>query len=94
MAALEPDDRERVRKIVALLRVADGLDRGRQGVVERVDVEVGPQLVLLRLHVRGDAELECWGARRKRDLFERVFDRELELAVAGAATLSAYAAAE
>jgi exopolyphosphatase/guanosine-5'-triphosphate,3'-diphosphate pyrophosphatase len=94
MAALDAEDRERVRKIVALLRVADGLDRGRQGVVERVDVELGPQLVLLRIHARGDAELECWGARRKRDLFERVFDRELELAIVGSATVSAYAAAE
>jgi exopolyphosphatase/guanosine-5'-triphosphate,3'-diphosphate pyrophosphatase len=94
MAALSPDDRERVRRIVAILRLADGLDRGRQGVVERVDVELGPQLVMLRLHARGDAELECWGARRKRDLFERVFDRELELGLAGATTVGAHAAAE
>jgi exopolyphosphatase / guanosine-5'-triphosphate,3'-diphosphate pyrophosphatase len=79
MAALSPDDRERVRKIDAIMRLADGLDRGRRGVVERVQVEVGPQLVLLRLYAHGDAELECWGARRKRELFERVFGRELEL---------------
>ena len=26
--------------------------------------------------VHGDAELELWGARRRRDLFEKVFDRE------------------
>jgi exopolyphosphatase / guanosine-5'-triphosphate,3'-diphosphate pyrophosphatase len=94
MAALSAEDRERVRRIVAILRVADGLDRGRQGVVERVDVELGPQLVMLRLHARGDAELECWGARRKRDLFERVFDRELELGLARATTVGAHAAAE
>jgi hypothetical protein len=53
---------------------------------------------MLRVHARGDAELELWGARRKRDLFERVFDRELELVVtgptAGPATVSAHAAAE
>jgi exopolyphosphatase/guanosine-5'-triphosphate,3'-diphosphate pyrophosphatase len=94
MAALDPEDRERVRKIVALLRVADGLDRGRQGVVERIDVEVGPQLVMIRLRTRGDAELECWGARRKRDLFEKVFDRELEFAVATPLTVGARTAAE
>src|SRR4051794_10384220 len=46
MAALSSEDRERVRRIVAILRVADGLDRGRQGVVERVDVELGPHLVM------------------------------------------------
>jgi exopolyphosphatase/guanosine-5'-triphosphate,3'-diphosphate pyrophosphatase len=76
------------------MRLADGLDRGRRGVVERVDVEIGRHLVVLRLHVRGDAELECWGARRKRDLFERVFDRELELVLAGVPTVSTHAGAE
>jgi exopolyphosphatase/guanosine-5'-triphosphate,3'-diphosphate pyrophosphatase len=94
LAALSATDQERVRRIVALLRIADGLDRGRRGVVERVDVELGRHLVQLRLFAKGDAELECWGARRKRDLFERVFDRELELSVAGATTVGAHATAE
>jgi hypothetical protein len=34
--------------------------------------------VLLRLRTHGDAELEVWGARRKRALFEKVFEREVE----------------
>ncbi|MCU1429992.1 MAG: exopolyphosphatase [Actinomycetia bacterium] len=94
MAALSPEDRERVRKIDAILRVADGLDRGRRGVVERLDVEIHPQLVLLRMYSRGDAELECWGARRKRELFEKVFGRELELIVASPATMISPASVE
>jgi len=44
-----------------------------------VDVRVGPSLVLVRLRAEGDAEIELWGARRKRELFERVYDRDLEL---------------
>jgi exopolyphosphatase / guanosine-5'-triphosphate,3'-diphosphate pyrophosphatase len=94
MAALSPDDRERVRKIDALMRLADGLDRGRRGAVERVNVEIGPQLVLLRIYARSDAELECWGARRKRELFEKVFGRELELTVAAPAAAGKPAAIE
>jgi exopolyphosphatase/guanosine-5'-triphosphate,3'-diphosphate pyrophosphatase len=94
MAALSSTDQERVRKLAGLLRLADGLDRGRRKVVDRVDVEVGPQLVLLRLFAHEDAELECWGARRKRDLFERAFGRELEVQVTPMATLGAHAAAE
>ena len=35
----------------------------------------------VRLATRDDAELELWGARRRRDLFEKVFARELELSV-------------
>jgi len=76
---LDADQRDRVRRLAALLRVADGLDRGRKQVVRGVSARVGPELVLLHIHADGDPELELWGARRKRDLFERVFDRELEL---------------
>jgi exopolyphosphatase/guanosine-5'-triphosphate,3'-diphosphate pyrophosphatase len=94
MAALEPADRLRARKIVALLRIADGLDRGRRGLVDGFDAEIGPQLVVLRLRTHGDPELELWGARRKRDLFERVFDRELELTLAHPAPVGAHIAAE
>lgn len=75
---LDPDQRERVRKLVALLRIADGLDRGRKQVVTGFQVRVGPELVLVHIRSVGDPELEIWGARRKRDLFERVFSRELE----------------
>ena len=64
---------------MALLRVADGLDRGRKQMVTASSARVGPELVLLHVRAHGDPELELWGARRKRDLFERVFDRELEL---------------
>ncbi len=79
--ALDKPSRERLRKLAALLRVADGLDRGRRGVVESFDVAIGGDLVVLRLHARDDAELELWGARRRRDLFEKVFGRELEATV-------------
>jgi exopolyphosphatase/guanosine-5'-triphosphate,3'-diphosphate pyrophosphatase len=72
-------DADRLRRLTALLRLADGLDRGRAGAVAAVDVRVGPSLVLLRLRVRGDAELEQWGARRKRELFEKEFERDLEV---------------
>ena len=44
---------------------------------------VGTDLVVIRLFAHDDAELELWGARRRRELFEKVFDRELELVVGG-----------
>jgi exopolyphosphatase/guanosine-5'-triphosphate,3'-diphosphate pyrophosphatase len=80
--ALDDADRERLRKLAAILRVADGLDRGRRGVVDDLHAEINPDLVVLRLVTHDDPELELWGARRRRDLFEKVFGRELEVAVA------------
>ena len=75
---LEPEQRDRVRRLASLLRIADGLDRGRKQVVTSVHARVGPELVLLHIRSSGDPELELWGARRKRELFERTFDREVE----------------
>lgn len=77
--SLGKPDRVRVRKLVALLRVADGLDRSRSQAVRSVTAQVGPSLVLARITTNHDVELEVWGARRKRELFERVFGRELEI---------------
>jgi exopolyphosphatase/guanosine-5'-triphosphate,3'-diphosphate pyrophosphatase len=81
--ALSPEDRVRLRKLAALVRVADGLDRGRRGGVEDLEAFVGKDLVVIRLSAHDDAELELWGARRRRELFEKVFGRELELVVGG-----------
>ena len=63
---LDADAIARVRVLTALLRIADGLDRGREQTVYGVDLMITPSLVLVRLRTRGDAELEIWGARRKR----------------------------
>ena len=68
----------RCRVLTGILRVADGLDRSRHGVVESLTATVNPSLVLLRLHTSGDPELEIWGARRKRGLLESVLGREVE----------------
>jgi exopolyphosphatase/guanosine-5'-triphosphate,3'-diphosphate pyrophosphatase len=76
---LSRDDEDRLRKLTALFRVADALDRSHHDVVRGVHAQVGPSLVLLRLDTDGDVELEQWAARRRRDLFEKAFDRELEV---------------
>ncbi len=75
-------DRQQLRRLAAILRLADGLDRGRSAAVEGVDVRAGVSLVVMALRARAEVELELWGARRKRGLFEEVFGRDLEFTVA------------
>jgi exopolyphosphatase/guanosine-5'-triphosphate,3'-diphosphate pyrophosphatase len=76
---LDAEAVDRVRTLASILRVADGLDRSRNQNVYGIDAMVTPSLVLLRVRALDDAELEVWGARRKRALLEKVLDRELEL---------------
>src|SRR5204863_3424435 len=77
-AALDADRRARVTALTALLRLADGLDHGHTGNVSSVDVAIEPDVVRLVVRATGDAELELWGLRRKRELFENVFKRRVE----------------
>ena len=73
-----------VTKLVALLRLADGLDRTHQHTIDGVDVAFeGHDRVVLHVHPAGDPDLELWGLRRKRDLFERTFGRRLRTVVVG-----------
>jgi exopolyphosphatase/guanosine-5'-triphosphate,3'-diphosphate pyrophosphatase len=80
-ASLPPARRERVTKLIALLRIADGLDRNHAGSVEGIGVKLEDRRVRLLIHATGDIDLELWGLRRKRELFERVFDVPLEFEV-------------
>jgi len=84
-ASLAPSRRERVNKLVALLRIADGLDRSHSGGVDGIDVKLNRLSVQLIVHARGDIDLELWGLRRKRELFERVFGLPLDLHADGQA---------
>src|SRR6185436_8337762 len=77
--SLSPLDQERVTKLASILRLADGLDRGHCAAVEDVDVEVREDRVRLTVESRGDVDLELWGARRKRALFERLYGRQVEV---------------
>lgn len=73
--ALDETDRDRATALVALLRVADGLDSSHSSVVDHMEIsfEESNREVHFILDTRGDAELELWTMRRKQELFERTF---------------------
>ena len=74
-ASLSKRGRRVVNVGAALLRVADGLDRSHTGAVSHVKLKLGRHHVTVKVHARGDAELELWGARRQMELFTQVFER-------------------
>jgi len=80
-SSLPPARRERVTRLIALLRIADGLDRNHAGTVESIGVKVEDGRVRVLVHASGDIDLELWGLRRKRELFERVFALPLDVEV-------------
>jgi len=80
--ALSNSDRQTVRALSALLRIADGLDRSHYGVVRDVTVARRGDRVTLQLQTEGDdAELEIWEARSRAELLEKVLGQDVEFRV-------------
>lgn len=79
-AALSAEHRERATKLIALLQVADGLDRSHGGPVANIGVyPTDAERVEVVVEATDDIDVEIWALRRKRELFERVFDTRLEV---------------
>jgi putative phosphoesterase len=76
-AALSAPDQRVVRRLAAILRVADGLDRTHQGIVKDVTCAIGKKQVSVNCLVPQPAEEEQREALKKGDLFEKTFDRKL-----------------
>ncbi|MDZ7676233.1 MAG: Ppx/GppA phosphatase family protein [Acidimicrobiales bacterium] len=88
-SALRRKDRELVRSLAAVLRVAIGLDRSHAALVEKITVDWDSDAglpVVVRLHPRPGTgvELEAHSAELRRGLLEEVIDRRVEVVVAEA----------
>jgi exopolyphosphatase/guanosine-5'-triphosphate,3'-diphosphate pyrophosphatase len=74
-AALGAADRQLVRVLGGILRVADGLDRSHMDLVTDVRCEVSADGLLIRCVADGPAGAEIWAARQKADLLEEALGR-------------------
>lgn len=85
-AALTPEDQFVVRTCAALLRVAIGLDRGHEGRVRRLAVEVGDDRLLIGAVAETgvDIDLELYVGAERSGLLEDVIGRKVEITAAPA----------
>ena len=76
--AIPLEDQMTVRKLGGILRIADGLDRSHQGIVEDISCEVQNDLVIFKVKTRKgiDPHIDVWSAQQKRDLFEEVYNKK------------------
>ena len=71
--ALDPDDRDSVTRLAAILRFADGLDRGHTNAVEDLDCHSYGDTLVFTLYPPEGNELERWAGRKKSRFFADVF---------------------
>jgi exopolyphosphatase / guanosine-5'-triphosphate,3'-diphosphate pyrophosphatase len=72
-----------VRRLAALLRLADALDRDHRQRVQRVTVARSGKELVLQLDGAGDLLLERWSLQRRANLFESEFGVRVRLADEG-----------
>jgi exopolyphosphatase/guanosine-5'-triphosphate,3'-diphosphate pyrophosphatase len=78
-AALPPGDREIVRKLAALLRIADALDHDHAGRVRNLSCEISDTAVHLTIHCSRENDTLRWRVEERSNLFAEVFGRRIEL---------------
>lgn len=77
---LSPDNRQRVRKLAAILRLAGGFDRTHTGQVRDVVVECHDNGRLSMDAVAAEnPDVDLWSARRRAKMFEKVFKTSLDI---------------
>jgi exopolyphosphatase/guanosine-5'-triphosphate,3'-diphosphate pyrophosphatase len=83
--------RGRVKRLAALLRIADGFDRGHRGAVEGLRVRWlrrGIRISPIPSRERDSLRLECWGAHRKSALLAEVVGAPVEIVAPDGTVLS------
>ena len=79
LESLSPDQRQRIRQLAGLLRVAEGLDRSHFQNVVALRGHLTDRALHLFLATKGDPQLEVWAAQEQGALFESAFDRDLHV---------------
>ena len=78
---LKEKDQVTVARLGGILRLADGLDRRRSGLVQGVACLFGGKTITVHLTAVEDISVEIFGANAKKDLFEKAFDSTVAFAM-------------
>jgi exopolyphosphatase/guanosine-5'-triphosphate,3'-diphosphate pyrophosphatase len=71
--SLKEKDQESVARLGGILRLADGLDRRRNGLIQDVSCQFNGTNIAIKLIATEDVSVEIFGANAKKDLFEKAF---------------------
>lgn len=75
---LSDNAKQVVRKLAGILRIAEALEQEHKSSSLAIEVACSQSQLIITIHSNGDdAELEKWKAKKRADLFEDVFKREV-----------------
>jgi len=77
---LDADEQHVATTLASILRVAEGLDRRQQQIVQALKVAITDDVIDLALIAPSQIpDIELWGAERRKGLMEEVFQRRVRL---------------
>jgi len=77
-AQLSESQKDVVRKLSAILRIADALDRGRRRAVRDVGVEAHDGVAHFHVRLRGEGDVEVAAARKRAKYFGKVYETDVD----------------
>ena len=80
--SLKEKDQVAVARLGGILRLADGLDRRRNSMVQNISCQLSGSAVTIALTATEDISVEIFGANAKKDLFEKAFESSVVFATA------------
>ena len=76
-AALSRDNKQKVKVLASILRIADGMDATHSSVVTNIDLKIDADSVMLNCFVSNNTNLKRESILKKKDLFESIFEKKL-----------------
>jgi exopolyphosphatase/guanosine-5'-triphosphate,3'-diphosphate pyrophosphatase len=81
LASLDVTSQRAVQTLTAFLRIADSLDRSRQGNVIHARLRNGPDGLVLIVKAENDISTDLWGVRYNHQAIEKLLGQRLEVKV-------------
>jgi len=78
-SSLDQNEQKVLKALASILRVADGLDRSHQSIVQALRARVTPKEIAIECDVSAPAEWEIGAGLKKGDLMERTLKRKLSI---------------
>jgi len=79
LASLNPSTINKIKVLASLLRIADGLDYTHQSLVKKVNIREETNCIIVEYESNNKLILEEQAFSKKKNLFEKVFSKNLVL---------------
>ncbi len=70
-------EKKLLQQLIAIMRLADGLDYDHRQSVKNVSVRITPKRVTIKLETKSKTRVNLWRAHEKALFFEEIFDRKV-----------------